>query len=150
MSTRRTEGCLAMDIIEVTPDPPPPAYLTIPFDIKSILPKRHLSVAELLRYEFPNPFRAPHHSSAVPAWSDLPLHSIDATHLLSCAVPQQETVRRLLLDLQQLVSAPQSFNRASVSSRKVLPHRLPIWVLSFWDCLFEAYNICLSWRRCID
>jgi len=31
-----------------------------------------------------------------------------------------------------------------------LVKRLPIWVLSFWDRLSEAYDTCLSWRRCLD
>ena len=138
-----------MDVIEVVSDPPPPAYLTIPFDIESILPTESLSVVELLRYPFPNPFRT-RDGAGAPLWSDSPPHNIDAACLLSCAVPRQKTVKRLLLDAQRLVSTPRSFSRASVSSSELLPYRLPIWVLSFWDRLSEAYVTNLSWQRCLD
>ena len=139
-----------MDGIEIAPDPPTPAYLTIPFDDKSFLPRKCLSVAKLLQYEFPNPFWTPHNGASIQIWSDSPPHDIQAALLLSCTVPQWETVRRLLLEVQQLTSTPQSFNRTAVSSCEVLPNYLPIWVLSFWDCLSEAYNTCQSWRRSLD
>ena len=83
-----------MDVIEVAPDPPPPAYLTIPLDIESILPTESLSVVEFLWYPFPNLFRT-RDGAGAPVWSDSPPHGIDAARLLSCAVPRQETVKRL-------------------------------------------------------
>jgi len=137
--------------IEIAPDPPMPAYLTIPFNDESVLPRRCLSVAELLRYEFLNPFWAPRNGTSIQVWSDSPPHDVCATLLLGCAVPQWGTVRQLLLEVRQLTSTPQSFSRVAVlSCETVLPKRLPIWVLSFWDRLSEAYDTCLSWRRCLD
>jgi hypothetical protein len=145
--THYTEGWTAMDSIEVAPDPPPPAYLAIPFDAESVLPKRSLSVTELLQYDFPNLSQVPHEDAGIPVWSEAPPHDVTATLLLSCVVPRWETVKWLLLDVRRLASAPRSFSRASVLSSEVLPNHLPIWVLSFWDRLSEAYDACLSWRR---
>ena len=139
-----------MNHTEVSPDPPPPANLTIPFDVESILPGRFLSVAELLRFRFPTPFYAPHNGAGVPVWSGSPPHEIRAAILLGCVVPFRGTVKQLLSDLRKLSSIPQSFNRITVSSCEVLPNRLPIWVLSFWDRLSEAYEARLSWRKCLD
>ena len=73
-------------------------------------------------------------------------HNVQAALLLSCAIPQWETVRWLLLEVQQLASTPRSFNRAAVSLCEMLPSYLPIWVLSFWDRLSKAYDTCWSWR----
>ena len=63
----------------------------------------------------------------------------------SYTAPQRETVKRILLEVRRLVSILQSFNQAAVSSSKALPNYLPIWALSFWDCLSEACDTCLSW-----
>jgi len=140
-----------MDYIEIAPDPPAPAYLTIPFNDESVLPRRCLSVMGLLQYEFPVPFwSSPRNGTSLQVWSDSPPHDICATLLLGCAVPQWGTVRQLLLEVRQLASTPQSFSRVAVSSCKLLPDYLPIWVLSFWDRLSEAYDTRLSWRRCLD
>jgi len=141
---------LGMDDIEITPDPPLPACLAIPFDIESALPGRSLTVAELLQYKFPNPFATPHNGTGVPVWSTSPPHDVDAMLLLSCTVPPWETVKHLLLDIQWLTPTPQSLSRAAVSPGDALPNCLPIWVLSFWDRLSEAYEAYLSWRRCSD
>ena len=138
---------MVMDSIEVAPDPPPPAYLAIPFDAESVLPKRSLSVTELLQYNFPNLSQVPHEDAGIPVWSEAPPHDVNATLLLSCVVPRWETVKWLLLDVWRLASTPRSFSRASVSSSEVLPNHLPVWVLSFWDRLSEAYDACLLWRR---
>ena len=139
-----------MDHIEITPDPPSPTCLVIPPDAELILPGRGLTVMELLQYAFPNPLTGPHNSASIPVWSDSLPHTINATLLLSCAVPRRETVKRLLLGVRKLVPIPRSFNRAAVLPGKTLPSHLPIWVLSFWDRLSEAYGACLSWRRCRD
>ena len=140
----------AMHDIEITPDPPLPAYLSIPHNVKSALPGRLFSVVQLLQYDFPIPFCTPHNGTGTPVWSDSPPHNVCTALLLSCVVPQQETVKRLLLDLQKLSSIPHSFKRTAVSSCQALPDCLPIWVLSFWDRLSEAFDTCLSWRVCLD
>ena len=53
--------------INVTLDPSPPAYLSIPFNVESALPGRSLSVTELLQHKFPSPFWAPCGSSSAGA-----------------------------------------------------------------------------------
>ena len=71
--------------------------------------------------------------------------------LLGCTVPQWGTVRQLLLEVRQLTSTPQSFSWVAVLlCETVLPKRLSIWMLSFWDHLSEVYDTCLSWRRCLN
>ena len=105
-----------MDHIDVTPDSSLPAYLSIPTDAKSALPARSLSVNELLQYEFPNPFWTPYAGGHVPTWSSSPPHHVHTTVLLSYGIPQRKVTQELLLDLQQLPSAPQSINRAALSS----------------------------------
>ena len=139
-----------MDHVEIAPNPPIPVRLIIPLNIEPTLPRRHLPVSKLLQYEFSNPFWTPHDGTGIQVWSDSPPHEIHATLLLSCTVPQWETVKQLLLEVQQLVSTPQSFNWAAVSLSEALPSCLPIWVLSFWDHLSEAYNAYLSWRGCLN
>jgi hypothetical protein len=57
-----------MDGVEIVPDPPPPASLTIPFNVESFLLKRCLSVAELLNYKFPNTFWALHDGAGILVW----------------------------------------------------------------------------------
>ena len=140
-----------MDFIEISPDPPLPAYLSIPADAKSLLPERCLSVTEFLQYKFPGSFhQAPHNHTGGTVWSDSPPQEIRVGLLLACTVPQWETVKQLLLDVRQLASAPRSINRVAITSSEVLPNHLPVWVLSFWDHLSEAYGIYLSWRKCLD
>ena len=93
----------------------------------------------------------PRNDTSIQVWSDSPPHDVCATLLLGCTVPQWGTVRQLLLEVRQLASTPQSFSRVAVlSCETVLPKHLPIWVLSFWDRLSEAYDTCLLWRRCLD
>ena len=137
-----------MDFIEIAPDPPTPAYLSIPPDAESVIPGRSLSAADLLRYEFQNPFWVPYNgtSSGVPAWSGFPPHEVCARLLLSCVVPRRGTIKQLLSELRRLSSTPQLLAWAAVSPCKTLPSHLPIWVLSFWDRLSEAYDARLSWR----
>ena len=139
-----------MDAIEIAPDPPLPPCLVIPFDAECVLPRRCLPVAALLQYGFPNPFAVPYDGAGIPVWSDSLPHYIHATLLLSCPVPQRETVEWLLSDIRQRVPTPRSFSRAAVLPCKVLPNHLPIWVLSFWDRLSEAYDTCLSWRKSLN
>ena len=139
-----------MDFIDIAPDPPLPAFLLIPTDTESVLPGRHLSVAELLRYEFPNPFWTPSNSPCVLVWSDSQPTYVHAGLLLNSGVPRQETLKLLLLDVRRLSPVPRSFNRSVISSCEGLPDCLPVWVLSFWNHLAEAYNASLSWRRCLD
>jgi hypothetical protein len=136
-----------MDTIEVFPDPSPPAGLVIPSDVESALPGRSLTVSELLRYGFLNPFTTPRDSAYSPTWSDSPPHNINAVLLLSCVVPRWETVKRLLSEVRQLAPAPQSLRRDAVLPGETLPDHLPVWVLSFWDRLSEAHGAYLSWRR---
>ena len=93
-----------MDFIEISPDPPLPAYLSIPADAESLLPERCLSVTEFLQYKFPGPFhQAPHDHTGGTVWSDSPPQEIQVGLLLGCTVPQWETVKQLLLDVRQLV-----------------------------------------------
>ena len=136
--------CLAMDIIEVFLDPPLPAYLTIPVNAESFLPERCLSVTDLLQIHsglltatLASKFGQIYHQAV----------GVQPELLLSCTVPRQEALKQLLENVCRL---SQSFNRAATSSSDVLPDRLLIWVLSFWDCLFDAYRTCLSWRRSLD
>src|ERR1700753_986584 len=136
-----------MDHIDVTPDSSPPVYLSIPSDAESALPARSVSVNELLQYEFPNPFWTPYAGGHVPTWSSSPPHHVHTAVLLSHGIPQRKVAQELLLDLQRLPSAPQSINRAALLLCEALPSLLPIWVLSFWDCLSEAYITSMSWRR---
>lgn len=140
-----------MEFIEIFPDPPLPTYLSIPIDAKSILPERRLSVVEFLQFKFPNPFhQAPLNQTGITIWSDSPPQDIQVNLLLGCAVPQWETVKQLLSDVRRLEFAPRSINRVAIASSKVLPNHLPVWVLSFWDRLCEAYGTFLSWRKCLD
>lgn len=85
------------------------------------------------QYEFSNPFWTPRDGAGIRVWSDLPPHEIYVTLLLSRTVPQWETVKRLLLEVRRLVSAPKSLNRAAVSPSGGLPNHLPTRVLSFLD-----------------
>ena len=63
-----------------------------------------LSVTEFLQYKFPGPFhQAPHDHTGGTVWSDSPPQEIQVGLLLSCTVPQWETVKQLLLDVRQLV-----------------------------------------------
>ena len=55
-------------------------------------------------------------------------------------------MKSLLSEVRRLPSTPQSFNSTAASSHNALPERLPIWVLSFWGRLSEAYHTCASWR----
>ena len=110
----------AMDCMEISPNSPPLAQLSIPFNIEPFLPERSLSVAELLWYRFPGPFRSPHNSDGIPVWSSLPPHDVHAGLLLSCMVPQWETMKQLLVELQKLSPSPQSFHRTTVLSCEVL------------------------------
>ena len=139
-----------MDHIDITPDPSPPVYLSIPFNAESALPGRSLSVTEILQHEFPSPFWAPCGSPWAPAWSNASLHQVRLVVLLTCGVPQRELLRKLLFSVQGLQSAPRSINRAALSSCEALPSLLPIWVLSFWDHLSEAYITCMSRRKCLN
>ena len=91
-----------------------------------------------------------YNGAGIPVWSDLPPHYIHATLLLSCPVPQRETMEWLLSDVRQCAPTPRSFSQAAVLPCKVLPNHLPIWVLSFWDRLSEAYDTCLSWRESLN
>ena len=140
-SNARCRNCL---------DPPPPAYLCILPNVESALPGRSFLVMQLLLYNFPTPFYTPHNSTSIPVRSDSPPHNVCAALLLSCVVPQWETMKWLLFNLQKLSSIPHSFKRMAVSSCQALPDCLPIWVLTFWDCLSEAFDTCLSWRVCLD
>ena len=140
----------AMHDVEITPDPPLPAYLCIPPDVESALPGRSFSAMQPLLYNFPTPFYTPHDSTGIPVWSDSPPHNVCAALLLSCVVPQRETVKWLLFNLRKLSSIPHSFKWMAVSSCQVLPDCLPIWVLTFWDRLSEVFDTCLSWRVCLD
>jgi len=137
-----------MDTIEIAPDPPLPTCLIIPFNAELVLPGRSLTVAELLQYEFINPFTAPHHGVSIPVWSDSPPPNINPALLLNHPVPHWDTVKQLLSDFQKLTPAPRSLSWAAVLPGKTLPNHLPIWVLSFWDRLSEAHDTHLSWRRC--
>ena len=107
-------------------------------------------MSELLQYEFPNPFWTPCAGGHVPTWPSSPPHHVHTAVLLSYGIPQRKVMQELLLDLQRLPSAPQSINRAALSSCEALPCLLPIWVLSFWDRLSEAYITSMSWRRSLD
>ena len=135
----------AMHDIEITLDPPPPVYLSIPLDVESALPGRLFLVMQLLQYGFPNPFCTPHNGTSIPVWSDSPPHNVCAALLLSCVVPQWDTAKQLLLDLWEFSPIPHLFKWTAISSCQALPDHLPIWVLSFWDCLSEAFDTCLSW-----
>ena len=152
LSPYSAETQLAMDTIEIFPDPPLPVYLLIPANAESFLPERRLSVTGLLQFRFPDPFWMLHNDTRLSAiWSDLPPSGgVQPELLLSCMVPQRETLKQLLADVRRISPAPRSFHRAAVSSSDVLPDRLPIWVLSFWDCLSKAYGTCLSWRKSLD
>ena len=70
-----------MDIIEITPDLPPPASLTIPLDVEFVLPRAHLPTAALLLRKFPDTFTAPCSGAGVPVWSDSPPHDVRAALL---------------------------------------------------------------------
>jgi len=96
-----------MDTIEIAPDPPPPASLTILLDVESVLPGVCLPATALLQYKFPDPFTAPHSGVTIPVWSGLPPHDVRPA-LLGCPVPERETVEQLLLDVRQLTSTPRS------------------------------------------
>lgn len=95
-----------MDHVEIAPNPPMPVRLIIPLDIEPTLPRRHLPVSKLLQYKFSNPFWTPHDGTGIQVWSDSPPHKIHAALLLSCMVPQWETVKQLLLEVQQLIPTP--------------------------------------------
>ena len=139
-----------MDAIEIAPDPPLPAHLIIPFDTKSVLPKKHLPVVEFLQYKFPDPFQTPHNGPDIPVWSGSLPHNVHTALLLAVQFLNRR-LKQLLLDVQWVTPTPCSFNRSMVLPCEMqLPSNLPLWVLSFWDCLSEAYNTCLSWRRCVD
>ena len=133
--------------INVTLDPSPPAYLSIPFNVESALPGRSLSVTELLQHKFPSPFWAPCGSPCAPAWSNASPHQVRLVVLLTCRVPQRELLRKLLFSIQGLPSAPRSINQAALSSCEALPSLLPIWVLSLWDRLSLACLITLCTKN---
>ena len=137
-----------MDAIEITPDPPVPTCLIIPFDAELVLPGRGLTVAELLQYEFLNPFTTPYCAVSIPVWSDSPPSDVHPTLLLDHLVPHWDTVKQLLSDFRKLAPTPRSLSWAAVLLGKTLPDHLPIWVLSFWDHLSEAHDARLSWKRC--
>ena len=137
-----------MDAIEIAPDPPLPTCLVIPFNAELVLPGRSLTGAELLQSEFPNPFTTPYYGLNIPVWLDLAPSDINPTLLLSCPVPHWDTVKQLLSEFRTAAPTSRSLNRAAVLPRVTLPNQLPIWVLSFWDHLSEAYDAHLSWKRC--
>jgi hypothetical protein len=89
-----------MDTIEVFPDPPPPAGLVIPSNVVLALPGRSLTVSELFQYGFPSPFTIPRDSAHSPAWSDSPLHNINAVLLLSWGLRNRDST------LYEQLSAP--------------------------------------------
>jgi len=136
-------------VLEILPDPCPDLRLSIPPNATRVLPTDNASVPSLLNHRLPNPLTTSYRSAISP-WSNSPPLDIPPSVLPTHLIPPKSILDRLLSEVAGLPQAIQSINRAAVLPDDILPKRLPIWILSFWQQVYKARQWRRRWNACCN
>ena len=134
-------------IPEILSDPRPDSRLSVPTRAALVLPGESLSVPALFQHRLPNPLWTIYRSEISP-WSTSPADSIDPTILDNHIIPPKAVLDHLLSKVTHLAPTIQSVRRTAILPDHTLPEHLPIWILSFWQKIYEARQLRSQWKTC--